>query len=317
MIKKLYIAIFFFVFIIGCSKAATQIHFESAGLLVTETINDQVWGTKGYKGMLRVQSELGIDVFYKEGISSKEKAERAIKELSKKKTQLIFGHGNEYSDYFNQLANKYPDIHFVSFNGDATFPNTTSLSFEGRAMGFFGGMTAAYMSANNKIGVLADFDWQPEVIGFLEGATFQNPETEVLVEYTGHLADSKEALVMLDKMLLLGIDVVYPAGEGFAIPVIEKLKEKGLFAIGHASEQSDLGHSTVLTSTVRHVDKLYELIAKKYSQGELTPGKLHVDFQEGVISMGEFSPLVDKEFQMLIKKGIDDYIEIGKLPSEK
>lgn len=317
MVKKMLTALFCFFILVCCSSDANQGKLERAGLLVPETISDQVWGTIGYKGMLKIQSEFGIDVFYKEGIGSAQMTERAIEEFDQKKVNLIFGHGNEYSAYFNNIAGQYPNIHFVSFNGDANQPNTTSLQFEGEAMGFFGGMTAAYMSMRRKIGVIAAFEWQPEVKGFIEGAAFQNPEIEVLVEYTGHWGDSQIAIESLNKLILKGADVIYPAGDGFNVPVIEKIKEKGLYAIGYVSDQSDLGQSTVLTSTVQHVDKLYELVAEKYAQGTLQSGNLQFDFQDGVITMGEYSHLVNKEFQKTINAHLNQYIESGKLPSAK
>ncbi|WP_346728936.1 BMP family ABC transporter substrate-binding protein [Lederbergia citrea] len=316
MLRKLSVAIII-LFLLGCSNTSNPGKMERAGLLVPETINDQVWGTKGYQGLLKVQSEFGIDVFYKEGITSKAITEGAISEFSQKNVNLIFGHGEEYAEYFEQLASSYPDIHFVSFNGEANLPNTTSLSFDGYAMGFFGGMTAAHMSPNKKVGVIAAFEWQPEVQGFIKGAIIEEPETEVFVEYTQHWNDGEMALNLLDEMLLKGVDVIYPAGDGFNIPLIEKIKEKGLYAIGYVSDQSDLGQSTVLTSTVQHVDKLYELVAKKYAMGELEQGNQHFDFKDGVITMGEYSPLVDEEFKHSIQTYVHEYIETGKFPSEK
>ncbi len=316
MWKKLLSAIILFVLLASCSNGSKPEKLESAGLLVPDTISDQVWGTKGYKGMLKIQSEFGVDVFYKEGITTKAMTERAVKDFKSEKVNLIFGHGNEYADYFHQIAEKYLDIHFVSFNGDAQLPNTTSLRFEGHAMGFFGGMVAAHMSKNKKIGVIAAYEWQPEVKGFVEGAAVQDPEIEVMMEYTNNWDDAETAIEKLEQLILKGADVIYPAGDGFNVPVIERIKEKGLFAIGYVSDQSDLGESTVLTSTVQEVDKLYELVAKKHAQGTLKSGNLNFDFQDGVISMGTFSPLIDKNFQIEIEKSVTKYIETGKLPTE-
>ncbi|NQD48895.1 BMP family ABC transporter substrate-binding protein, partial [Bacillus altitudinis] len=52
----------------ACSQAPLKGHIEKVGLLVPDTINDQVWGTKGYKGLLNIQSTFGVDVYYKEGM---------------------------------------------------------------------------------------------------------------------------------------------------------------------------------------------------------------------------------------------------------
>ncbi|WP_077211877.1 BMP family ABC transporter substrate-binding protein [Bacillus dakarensis] len=298
----------------SCGQAISTGQLDKVGLLVPESVNDQVWGTKGYKGMLKIQSRFNVDVYYKEGMNSQAIVERAVKEFDQKGVNLIFGHGNEYAGYFNKIAKDYPHIHFISFNGDANEKNTTSLNFEAYAMGFFGGMVAGHMTETNKVGIIAAYEWQPEVEGFYEGAIYENKDAEVTIQYVSQWDDDHIAMEILDDMLLKGIDVVYPAGDGYNVPVIEKMKGNGLYAIGYVSDQSDLGQSTVLTSTVQHVDTLYELVAEQFNDGTLKAGNQSFDFQDDVISLGEFSPLVDESFQKDIKELIKKYKETGKLP---
>ena len=300
----------------SCGQAMSTGKLKKAGLLVPDTINDQVWGTKGYKGMLKIQSHHNIEVYYKEGMNSQMVVERAVKEFDQKGVNIIFGHGNEYAEYFNEISDKYPHIHFVSFNGDAENSNTTSLNFEAYAMGFFGGMIAGHMTKTDTIGIIAAYEWQPEIEGFYEGANYENEQVKVLIEYVGSWDDGTQAFERLDKILAKNADVVYPAGDGYNVPVIEKVKEKGHYAIGYISDQSDLGESAVLTSTVQHVDALYELVAKKFDEGKLKSGNLSLDFQDDVITLGKFSPNVDKEYIELINTAIEEYKKTGKLPNE-
>lgn len=317
MVKK--IGIIFYIFILllaGCDQLMGAGNLKKVGLLVPETINDQVWGTKGYKGLLNIQSRFDVEVYYKESMNSKLIVEQAVKDFHEKGINLIIGHGSDFADYFNEIAKDYEDIHFVSFNGDAGEPNTTSLKFKAHAMGFFGGMVAAEMSKTNKVGVLAAFDWQPEVKGFIEGAKHQKRDIEVDTQYVGDWDSEEKALILFDEMTAGGADVLYPAGDGYNVPVIENIKEKGLYAIGYVSDQSDLGESTVLTSTIQHVDVLYELAAERFNEGELKSGNLYFDFQDQVITMGKYSPLVDKDFKREVDEHIQDYIETGKLPNE-
>ncbi|WP_203364183.1 BMP family ABC transporter substrate-binding protein [Bacillus sp. REN10] len=302
---------------VGCQTNDDAEALKKVGLLVPKTINDQVWGTKGYKGMMKIQSQYGSEIFYKEGIDSQALVERAVEEFDHKGVTLVFGHGSEYADYFNKIAPEYPNMHFVSFNGDAKEKNTTSLKFEAHAMGFFGGMTAAYASKTGTIGVLATYKWQPEVKGFVDGAKFERPDINIVTRYVGNWDDSEKALALLEPIIAQQADVVYPAGDGYNVPVIEKLKEKGLYAIGYVSDQSDLGQETVLTSTVQHVDKLYLLAATQFVEGNLKSGNLHFDFQDGVLSLSKFSPILDKSFVKRINQEIDHYIETGKLPRKK
>lgn len=317
MIKRFGIILMSVFLLVSCGQSPSDGKLKKVGLLVPETINDQVWGTKGYKGVLNIQSRFNIEVYYKEGMNSEPAVERAVREFDQKGVNLIFGHGSEYADFFNHLAQKYPHIHFVSFNGNAKEPNTTTLNFEGYAMGFFGGMVAGHMTKSNHIGMIAAYDWQPEVRGFLKGVAYQNKKAQIDISYVGQWDDNEKALGILNKMIKNKVDVVYPAGDGFNVALIEKLKEEGLYAIGYVSDQSDLGKTTVLTSTVQHVDALYELVAEKYNNDELKSGNLSFDFKDNVISLGKFSPVVDKKFINTLNAEIEKYKNTGKLPDEK
>ncbi|KZE49530.1 BMP family ABC transporter substrate-binding protein [Rossellomorea marisflavi] len=317
MIMKFFHLSMILLLIGGCSAGNRSGEMDNAGLLVPETIDDGVWGTKGYQGLLGIQKEFDVKVYYKEGMKNEASVRQAIDDFEKEDVNLVFGHGSEYSSIFNEVASEHKDMHLVSFNGDATQKNTTSLTFKGYAMGFFGGMTAASQTKTDRLGIIAAFSWQPEVQGFIDGARYQNSEAEVLVDYTGHWDHAEVALERLDGLLDQDVDVVYPAGDGYNVAVIEKLKESGRYAIGYVSDQSDLGESTVLTSTVQHADKLYELIAGKYTAGELESGNLEFDFQDGVISMGEFSPVIPDGFKSEMNQHIKAYVDTGKLPNGK
>lgn len=181
------------------------------------------------------------------------------------------------------------------------------MNFEAYAMGFFGGMVAGHMTKTNNVGILAAFEWQPEVEGFYEGANYINDNVNVQIQYVGNWDNDNKAIALLDKLIANKTDVVYPAGDGYNVPVIEKLKEEGLYAIGYISDQSDLGESVVLTSTIQHVDVLYELVAEKYNEGELESGNLSFDFEDEVISLGKFSPDVDEEFKKELNAVIENY----------
>ncbi|WP_243291329.1 BMP family ABC transporter substrate-binding protein [Bacillus sp. FJAT-47783] len=315
--KKYGIILILFFLLSGCGQASSEDELQKVGLLVPDTIDDQVWGTKGYKGLLKIQSELNVDVFYKEGMNSETAVREAVAEFAEKGVNLIFGHGNEYQTFFRDLQEEYPDIHFVFFNGDAKGDNVTSLSFNSHAMGFFAGMVAAHMSKTKEIGIIAAFEWQPEVEGFYQGAKFEDNNVNVKIQYIQSWNDTNLALQHLDELIAENVDVVYPAGDGYNVPVIEHLKEHGLYAIGYVSDQADLGEQTVLTSTVQHVDRLYVLVAKRFQNGELESGNLYFDFQDDVINMGKFSSLIDDQYLAKMHSMIETYRQTGKLPNEE
>ncbi|KGX92681.1 transcriptional regulator [Pontibacillus halophilus JSM 076056 = DSM 19796] len=317
MVNRLVVFTILLAFVLsGCSSVYGQGQVHKVGMLVENTIHDQVWGQKGYKGLLDIKEELGVDVYFKERVRTDEEVRKAVQEFADKGVNLIFGHSATFGPYFEQLQEAYPDVRFVYFNGNQQGEQMTSLTFEGHAMGFFGGMVAGEMTESNQIGVIAAYEWQPEVEGFYEGVKHQNPEAEVNIQYVHSWEDQERALMLHDRMTKDGTDVFYPAGDGFNVPVIERIKHEGQYAIGYVSDQANLGKSTVLTSTIQHVDRLYLLAAKRYDEGELPTGILTFDFEDEVISLGTFSPVVPKAFTKEITNSIERYRDTGALPNE-
>lgn len=139
MCKKLGLVLLLLFSLFGCGQPTVTGKLQKVGMLVPETIDDQVWGTKGYGGLLKIQSNMGIDVFYKEGMNNESKVRTAVEEFKQQEVNLIFGHGSEYETIFHTISKDYPNTHFVFFNGEAKDDNVTSLNFESNAMGFFGG----------------------------------------------------------------------------------------------------------------------------------------------------------------------------------
>ncbi|MGM9927399.1 MAG: BMP family ABC transporter substrate-binding protein [Bacillus sp. (in: firmicutes)] len=314
-ILKGFAVLLMLIFLVGCNTNSEG-KIGNVGLLMEETINDQVWGTKSYRGLLQISSKYDVNVHIKEDIKSQMAVENAVKDFDKAGVTLIFGNGHEFAEYFTRLAQDYPHIHFVCINGKATEENTTSLGFEGYAMGFFGGMVAAEMTTSLEIGVIPAYEFQPEVQGFIDGAKYQNEDVVVHVSAVGDWNDINRGLKMFEEQLAEGVDVYYPAGDGYNVPVIEKAKENGLYVIGYVSDQHDLGSKTVLTSTVQHVDQLFLHAAESFDNGTLESGNHSFDFKDGAITLGTFSSVVPEDFVEEMENHVKNYIETGKLPTK-
>lgn len=305
-----------FLLITGCSENAETGKIQNVGMLVEGSVDDQVWGKKGYDGLQNIEEKFNVNVYYKEGIKTQQEVTDAVEAFVNNGVNLIFGHSNSYGKYFLEISNSYPNVHFVYFNGGYYADNVTSLNFNSHAMGFFGGMVAGKMTRTNEVGVIAAYEWQPEIEGFYEGVKYQNPEANVHIDYVQDWSDKDKALEMYEKMKEQNADVFYPTGDSFSIEIIEQAEKDGLYAIGYVRDQSYLAEETVLTSTVQHVDKLYMLAAKKFNKNELEGDILVFDFQDGVISLGEFSPLVPEDFQEKIEDTIKEYKDTLLLPNE-
>lgn len=303
-------------FISGCSSIHKENQEKHIGMLVESTINDLTWGQKGYMGLLRIKDELNTEVFFEEQVRTQLDVNKEVENFTNKDVGLIFGHGSIYGRYFLNLHKQYPETHFVYFNGHQYGNNITSLNFNSHPMGFFAGMTAAEMTETGHVGVIAAYEWQPEVGGFYEGAKYVNPNIEVHFQYVYDWNDKKRALELYENMKRKQVDVFYPAGDGYSVPVIQQIERDNLYAIGFVTDQIEMAPETVLTSTVQHVDRLYVLAARMFLEGNLPSGILSFDFKDGVISLGRFSEVVPEITKTRIQTAVERYIETGRLPNE-
>lgn len=319
MLNKLY-AIFLtlsiFLVLTGCNKNTDTGQIQNVGMLVESSIDDQAWGQKGFEGLQAIENDFDVSVFCKEGIKTQQEVTDAVDEFVSNGVNLIFGHSNSYGKYFLNISKSFPNVQFIYFNGGYHAENITSLNFNSHAMGFFGGMVAGKMTETDQIGIIAAYEWQPEIEGFYEGVKYENPKAKVHIDYVKDWSDKNTALTMYEKMKEQGVDIFYPTGDAYSIEVIEQASEDDLYAIGYVSDQSYIDEETVLTSTVQHVDKLYTLAAKKFNEDKLGAGILVFDFQDNVISLGDFSPVVPEDYQEKIEDTIKEYKKTALLPNE-
>lgn len=305
-----------FILVAGCSQNSSEGNLEKVGMLVEHTIDDEAWGKRGYQGLLKVEENFDTEVFYEEGIDTESEIIQAVESFSEKGVNLVFGHSNIYGKVFSEISEAYPDMHFVYFNGGYYQDNVTSMNFNSHAMGFFAGMVAGEMTKSDQVALIGAFEWQPEIEGFYEGVNYQNSKANVQMNFVNSWDDEELAIELFNEMANSGVDVFYPAGDSFSVPVISRAVGRELYAIGYVLDHSYIDEEYVLTSTVQHADQLYLKAAEQFNKGELQAGVFTYDFQEGAISLGDFSSDVPISFQETMNQAVDRYIETGMLPNE-
>lgn len=299
----------------GCSYFEGS-NLQNVGMLFDSTIDQNTWSKKGYKGLLKIEEEFDIDVFYKENIRTEEEVIRAVDDLVKEGVNLIIGHSNLFGNYFVDITETYPDVHFVYTNGAIYNQSVTSLNFNAHAMGFFSGMIAGEMTESNQIGVIAVYSWQPELEGFFEGMKYQNPEALIHVDFVNDWDDNTLALELYERFKAEGSDIIIPLGNSYSASVIEQAAADEIYSIGYIDEQSELAEEYVLTSMIQHIDKLYLEVAEAFNKEEVSGGIQTYDFQNEYISLGTFNQAIPEAFKKEIEEAIEEYKKTNLLPNE-
>ncbi len=287
---------------------------NNVGLLMEGTIHDETWGSGAYSGLLNIKEDKNVSVLLRENIATLKTAEKAVKDLERQGVNLVFGHGSNYGRIFDSLNEYYPEIHFVYFNGQTFDHNITSIHFDGYDMGYFAGRLAGEMTSTKHIGIIRAFKMQEEAEGFYEGVLAVDPTIKVSVRSVNSWYDQQKAMLHFQQLTEQGIDVVYPAGDGFNVPVIKAAEAEDIFAVGYIQDQHHISESTVLTSTVQQLDGLYLKVADMYDQQQLTPGIINFPFDQSFVTLGTYSNEVPEGLQSKLNNEMDSYIESGVLP---
>ncbi|MFD0952690.1 BMP family ABC transporter substrate-binding protein [Virgibacillus natechei] len=301
----------------GCSNYFDTGNIQNVGMLMDGSIDDNPWAEKGYEGLQNIGEIYDVNVFSEEHVTTEQETMEVVDEFVNDGVNLIFGHSNSYGGHFAEIASTYPDVHFVYFNGGYVDENVTSLNFNSHAMGFFAGMLAGKMTETDQIGMMAAYEWQPEIEGFYEGVNYENPTAVVQIEFSNKYNETSTIPQIYENMRNDEVDVFYPIGDSFNQAIIELAKGDDLYAIGYVSDQSEIDEPTVLTSTIQHVDSLYELVAQKFHEGSLEGNIMAFDFQDDLVSLGQYSPDVPEAYQEYVNELVEEYKEDGVLPNQQ
>ncbi|WP_188207128.1 BMP family ABC transporter substrate-binding protein [Alkalibacillus aidingensis] len=287
---------------------------NNVGLLLEGTIHDESWGRGAYLGLLNIKEEQNVSVLFRENIDTERKAEEAVEDFKRQGVNLVFGHGSNFGRVFDSFNEYYPDIQFVYFNGRTFDRNITSINFDGYEVGYFAGMVAGEMTDTQKIGVVSAFQYQDEVEGFFEGVQAVDPTIDMDIRVVNSRYDQQRAIMFFNELVDEGVDVVFPAGDGFNTPVIRAAQEEGIYAIGFIDDQYDIAPKTVLTSTVHKVDGLYTEIATQFNEDNLPSGIVNITFDQNYLTIGNFGDDVSLPIQTHVEEKIAEFEETGQLP---
>ncbi|SEP83929.1 nucleoside-binding protein [Piscibacillus halophilus] len=299
--------------LVSCGQVFNKGQLNNVGLLLDGTIHDETWGKGAYLGALEIKEEHNISVLTRENVSTIRETEEHVKDMKRQGVNLVFGHGSEFGKYFDQLNEAYPDMHFVYFNGNTFDQNITSIHFDGYEMGYFAGVLSAKVTQTNEIGIISAFENQPEVQGFFEGVKDTDPRVNLHLRSVFDWYDQQRALLLFKDLLADNIDIVYPAGDGFNIPIILEAEKHDIYSIGYVSEQNEVAPESVITSTIQDLEKIYVNIANQFDQGELPSGVIHYGFDNEYIYLGEYGDTVSDEVKEEVDAAINRYLESGSL----
>lgn len=221
---------------------------------------DKSFNEAAFNGAEEFKKSSGIDYLEFE-VTQVSQREQAMKRMAKKGASVIVAMGFAQASAVEKAAKAYPNTKFTIIDMVVDLPNVQSIVFKEQEGSFLVGMAAALSSKTGKVGFVGGMDIpliRKFALGYVEGAKYANPKTEVLQNMTGTTPaawnDPTKGGELARSQFDRGADVVYAAAGGTGIGVYQAAKDAGKLAIGVDSNQNYLHPGIMLTSMTKRVD---------------------------------------------------------------
>ncbi len=259
--------------------------FDSGGR-GDKSFNDSAWA-----GIERAGKEFSLDVSDVDSKAPKD-YEANLQALAEKGTDLIFAVGITQQDALKAVAPRFPDVKFVSIDGQVEGANVRNLQFKEEQGSFLAGYLAGLMTKTNKLGFVGGMDI-PTIrrfeAGFRAGVMSANPSINILpAKFTESWDDVTTGKAAGKTLFDSGADIVYHAAGRAGLGVIDAAEDADKYAIGVDSDQDHVSEGHVLTSMIKHVDVgVYQTI-KDVSDGKFVGGTKIYDLKDGGVGLSDF-----------------------------
>ncbi|MDO8289649.1 MAG: BMP family ABC transporter substrate-binding protein [Parvibaculum sp.] len=214
--------------------------------------SDGGWIAAFETARLQLEKELGVEIAYEQNVTeSSAHAIAASERFISEGYNIIIGTGSYYSDTFQTLATRNPDIAFLNAAGTSNGPNLQS--FYGRTFDshYLCGMVAGAMSKHHKIGYVAAreipvVNWG--VNGFILGVRQSDPDGTVMARYNNDWANPRQEAFNANTLIDLGADVI---GQHVNTPTPQLVAQaRGALGTGHHSDMSKTAPKATVCSSV-------------------------------------------------------------------
>lgn len=232
------------------AKAAEPL---KVGFVYVGPIGDHGYSYQHDQGRLAVEKHFGdkVKTTYVENVAEGADAERVIRQLAAAGNDIIFTTSFGFMNPTAKVAKQFPKVKFEHATGYLRGPNLATYMarfYEGR---YVAGIAAGRLTKSNKLGYIASFPI-PEVVrgvnAFTLAARSVNPKAEVRVVWVNSWYDPGKEREAAEALMAQGVDVLSQHTDS-AAPV-QAAEEKGVWAIGQASDMSRFGPKSHLTAIV-------------------------------------------------------------------
>jgi basic membrane protein A and related proteins len=207
---------------------------------------------------------------------------------------MIVGVGFLLNDAITQVAQQYPNAHFVLIDSQSSAQNVASMITRDQEGAYLVGAIAGMMTKTNKVGFISGVESANQdhfLYGYEAGVKTTNPKATVQVSWVGSFADPAKAKTLATAQYNQGVDVLYSVAGLGDTGTIAAAKELNKMIIGTDLDKNYLAPNNVIAGVIKRVDSEVYAEAKAVADGAFKGGVISVGLKEGTDTL---SPTTQK-----------------------
>ena len=262
------------------------------GFIYVGPIGDHGWSYQHDQGRLAIEKAFGdkVETSYVESVPEGADAERVITQMVRSGHKLIFTTSFGYMNPTLKVAKMFPDVMFEHATGFMREKNMSTYAarfYEGRAVV---GVLAGHMSKTNKVGYVASVPI-PEVFRGINAFTIAarriNPAIEVTPIWIGEWYNPGKEADAAKALIDQGADILLQHTDSPA--PVQTAAERGIWAVGQASDMERFGPEAHMTAIVDHWDPYYVSRVQAALDGTWESTDTWGGLDTGMVNMSAFN----------------------------
>ena len=281
------------------------------GFVYVGPVGDHGWTYRHDQGRKAVDKALGdkVKTTLVESVKEGADAERVIRQLAASGHKLIFTTSFGFMNPTLKVAKSFPDVRFEHATGYKQSANVATYGarfYEGRHIA---GLIAGQMTKSNIIGYIGSFPI-PEVVRGINSFTLAlrkvNPKATVKVVWVNTWYDPGKEGAAAKALIDQGADVIMQHTDSPA--AVQAAQERGVWAVGQASDMTRFGPKAHLTAIVDVWDGYYIARAKAVMDGTWKSGDTWGGLKQGMLSMAPYNGAIPAEVRAMAERAQADII---------
>jgi basic membrane protein A len=272
------------------------------GVALVSPAAEAGWTKQHTLGADAIKTALGdrVEINIIDNVFQPQDAERVFRSFGTSGHQLIFGTSFSHNVPIARAAPQFPTVAFDCCSGSRTLGNLGAFEARYHEGSYIAGIAAAKTSRSGKLGFVGGYPI-PDIVGpanaFLLGAQSVRPQTTCSIIFMNSWEDpgkEKDATLALAAQ---GCDVIAAMVDS---PVAAQTAEqKGIWAIGYASDVRKYAPTRLLTSLILDWSSIYVQDARDVLAGTWKPQSRWFGLKEGVVKLLSYADSVAAETRAL------------------